>query len=229
MMRIAETFSSLQGEGRLTGTPSFFIRVSGCHLRCGYCDTAYACEPEGGELRSVESLLEEAAEGDCPHAVVTGGEPMLYPRTVALTQGLKRRGKHVTVETSGTLYLPVACDLMSISPKLSNSIPAPHFGPRRRRSHEERRFVPEVLARLMAEYDYQLKFVIAKPADCAEVVECLKRLPPVDPDCVLLMPEGTEPDRLEVVGRWLEPYCRARGFTFCPRRQIEWFGAGRGV
>lgn len=229
MMRIAETFVSLQGEGRLTGTRSYFVRVSGCHLHCGYCDTAYACAAEGGEARSVESLLEESLAGDCLHAVVTGGEPMLYPETVALTEGLARRGMHVTVETSGTLYLPVTCDLMSISPKLSNSIPAPHFGPRRRRRHEERRFVPEVLARLMAEYETQLKFVIARPADCDEVLECLNRLSPVETGRVLLMPEGTELKRLEAIRRWLEPYCDIHGFTFCPRRHIEWFGTGRGV
>ena len=228
MIRVVETFLSLQGEGRLTGTPSFFIRVGGCHLRCRYCDTAYACSADAGSARSVESLLDEAAATDVSHVVLTGGEPMLYPELVALSQGLRDQGKHVTVETSGTLYQPVACDLMSISPKTSNSAPPPHFGDARR-SHETRRFVPETLARLMAEYDYQLKFVVECPADCDEVQGVLRTLPGHDARRVLLMPEGVDLDKLRSTASWLEPHCNEQGFTFCPRRHIEWFGAGRGV
>ena len=229
MIRIAETFSSLQGEGRLTGTPSFFIRVSGCNLRCAYCDTAYACTAEEGEDRTVESLLAEAEAGDQEHVVVTGGEPMLYPEMVSLTKELHLLGKHVTIETSGTLHLPVTCDLMSISPKLTNSMPAPHFGEAWRRRHEKRRLAPEVLRQLMGEYEYQLKFVIAEPADCDEVRECMTHISATDPERILLMPEGTDLDRLHAIEEWLEPYCEEHGFRFCPRRHIEWFGPGRGV
>ena len=135
-MRIAEIFRSLQGEGLLTGTPSVFVRTSGCNLRCWFCDTPYTSwEPEGEDF-SVDEILQRVdgllgADKSCRHAVLTGGEPMLFAELVPLAAALRQRGLHITIETAGTLYLPLACDLMSISPKLSNSTPpdcATHTG-----------------------------------------------------------------------------------------------------
>ena len=124
-MRIAEIFRSLQGEGRLTGTDSVFVRFSGCNLRCRFCDTRYASwSPEGEDLSLDEVLAGLAASSigrampGAGHAVVTGGEPMLFAELVPLCAALRSQGRHITIETAGTLYLPVACDLMSISPKL---------------------------------------------------------------------------------------------------------------
>ena len=128
-MKIAEIFYSVQGEGGLVGVPSVFVRTSGCNLRCSWCDTPYTSwEPEGEE-RSIEEILASAAAFPARHVVVTGGEPMIAPGIVPLTEGLRARGLHVTIETAGTVFAPVACDLMSISPKLSNSTPG---GPLRR-------------------------------------------------------------------------------------------------
>jgi 7-carboxy-7-deazaguanine synthase len=122
-MRIAEVFLSIQGEGLLTGTESVFVRASGCNLRCWYCDTPYTSwSPEGDDL-SVEEILADIERHKCKHVVLTGGEPMLFSELVPLSEELHRRGLHITVETAGTLHLPVRCDLMSISPKLSNSTP----------------------------------------------------------------------------------------------------------
>src|SRR5688500_7422646 len=113
-MRIAEIYSSLQGEGLLTGTPSVFVRASGCNLRCWFCDTPYTSwEPEG-EDRPVEEILEQVEQlrqrDDPRHAVITGGEPMLFAELIPLCDALHAAGLHITIETAGTLFLPVQCD-----------------------------------------------------------------------------------------------------------------------
>jgi 7-carboxy-7-deazaguanine synthase len=228
-LRIAEIFRSLQGEGVLSGTPSVFVRASGCNLRCGFCDTPYTSwNPEGDDL-SIAEILRQVADADCRHVVITGGEPMLFAELIPLTESLRRAGHHLTIETAGTLYLPVACDLMSISPKLSNSTPPESRDPRWHRRHEASRHVPEVVRRLIREYDYQLKFVVDAPADCEEVETYLTEFREVDRRRVLLMPQGIEPSELVARAAWLEPTCAKRGLTFCPRRQIEWFGHVRGT
>jgi 7-carboxy-7-deazaguanine synthase len=231
-MRIAEIFRSRQGEGRLTGTECAFVRACGCNLRCGYCDTAYASwSPEGMEM-PIEEILERieklAVPGPPRYAVLTGGEPMLFGDLVSLSLALKEAGWHITVETSGTRYLPVACDLMSISPKLSNSTPAKSSDPRILARHEENRLEPQVVERLIAEYDYQFKFVVGTPADCREAEAYLAAMPPIDRRRAMLMPQGVELADLEKVALWLEPYCAEHDLIFCPRKQIEWFGAKRG-
>jgi 7-carboxy-7-deazaguanine synthase len=231
-MKIAEIFRSLQGEGLLTGTPSVFVRLSGCNLRCWFCDTPYASwHPEGDDLPvdQIVARVEQyaAAQEGLGHVVLTGGEPMLFAALVPLAAELRRRGLHLTIETAGTLYLPVACDLMSISPKLSNSTPV--RDPRWAARHERTRHVPEVVRRLTAEYEYQLKFVIDRPDDCREVETYLAAFPWIDRTRVILMPQGTDPATLEKKAAWLEPYCEANGLGYCPRRQIEWYGLVRGT
>jgi 7-carboxy-7-deazaguanine synthase len=231
-MRIAEIFRSLQGEGRLTGTESVFVRVCGCNLRCGYCDTAYASWlPEGDEM-PVEEILKRIRElafpGLVKHVVLTGGEPMLFDEMVLLSKALKERGWHITIETSGTRYLQVACDLMSISPKLSNSTPSSDVDPRRIVQHEANRHQPEVIERLIADYEYQFKFVVGNLADCQEVETYLTAVPEIDRGRAMLMPQGMELTELEKIAQWLEPYCAEHGLAYCPRKHIEWFGPGRG-
>lgn len=226
-MRIAEIYRSVQGEGFLTGTESSFVRASGCNLRCSYCDTPYASwEPEGEDL-AVEAILARLDEIDCRHVVITGGEPMLFAELIPLSDGLRARGRHITIETAGTLYLPLACDLMSISPKLANSTPDNSAGRGWTSRHERSRHMPEVIRRLVEEYPYQLKFVVGNIADCEEVERYLDDFPQIDRQRVMLMPMGIEREELERAGRWLEPYCRKAGLHYCPRKHIEWFGLVR--
>jgi len=223
-LKIAEIFYSVQGEGVLVGVPSVFVRTSGCNLRCAWCDTPYTSwHPEGAE-RTVDEIVAAVAPYPARHVVVTGGEPMIAPGMVELTGRLRERGLHVTVETAGTVYAPVACDLMSLSPKLANSTPE---GPWQAR-HERLRIQPEVLRRLMAEYPYQLKLVIARPEDVAEVRELIARLG-ADRARVVLMPEGTQPETLAERGRWLVEVCKEEGFRFSPRLHVELWGNRRGV
>ena len=228
-MRVAEIYVSKQGEGGLTGTRSVFVRASGCNLRCQFCDTPYASwRPEGEDL-SVQEIAEQVLSHGTDHVVLTGGEPMLFAELVPLCQQLRNQGRHVTIETAGTLDLPVACDLMSISPKLGNSTPRAGVTPRWRRRNEATRDAPDVIVRLIDRYAYQFKFVIADPTDVEEVEQYLTRFPAIDPDCVYLMPEGTSAARLEQITLWLSAEASRRGLRLSPRRQIEWYGAVRGT
>jgi len=161
--------------------------------------------------------------------VLTGGEPMLLSELIPLCERLRRQRRHVTIETAGTLFLPVTCNLMSISPKLSNSTPDRGENAHWSRRHERSRRRPEVVRRLMSEHSYQLKFVIDQPHELPEVEEFLAELTKVDSERVLLMPQGTTSEALDDREQWLRPYCEAKGYTFCPRKQIEWFGAARGT
>ena len=237
-MRIAEIFRSIQGEGRLTGTESVFVRVSGCNLRCAYCDTPYGSWMPTGEDLSVGEIIDRVRQlapssstkqPKAGYVVVPGGEPMLFSELIPLSARLRDARWHVTIETAGTLYLPVVCDLMSISPKLSNSTPSPERDANWSRRHEQNRQAPEVIRRLAAEYDYQMKFVVDCPEDCREVEEYLAAFPEIDRDRAMLMPQGTDLEELARKAQWLKPYCVEHRLLFCPRRQIEWFGAQPGT
>ncbi|MEX2219692.1 MAG: 7-carboxy-7-deazaguanine synthase QueE [Phycisphaerales bacterium] len=246
---ISETFSSLQGEGLLTGVPSFFIRVSGCNLRCAWCDTPYASwEPDGG-TRPIDALVAEARASGLRHAVLTGGEPMIFDQLPALAAALRAAGLHITIETAGTVFRapPVPCDLMSISPKLSSSTPGVgrlsepiQEDPRDptgawRKRHEQRRLNIPALRQLIEAHPAptrQLKFVItpAVPeSDLAEIDALLAQLRPAWTDAdILLMPEGvTTPD--PAFRRWLAAECLRRNWRYCPRLHIELFGNTRGT
>lgn len=223
-MKIAELFYSLQGEGSLVGVPSVFVRTSGCNLRCGWCDTPYTSwAPEGTEL-SLDQILQEVTGHPARHVVVTGGEPLIAPEIVPLTERLRAAGLHITVETAGTLFQPVACDLMSISPKLSNSAPNHPFAAR----HNRTRIQPERLRELMNRYEYQLKFVVERPSDLEEVRMLLESLD-ADRSRVLLMPEGTDPAVLRERGQWLAEICKQENLRFSPRLHVELWGNRRGV
>ena len=172
-----------------------------------------------------------AGEGEngCGDAVLTGGEPMLFAELVPLAAALRERGMRITIETAGTLYLPVACDLMSISPKFASSTPPIERDAKWHERHERSRHAPDVIRRLVREYPYQIKFVVDIREDCRAVEEWLDEFPEVDRERVLLMPQGVEVAALNERAEWLEPYCQKHGFRFCPRKHIEWFGNVRGT
>lgn len=100
-LKITETFYSLQGEADAVGWPTFFIRLTGCPLRCQYCDTAYAFH--GGEWRSLDALVEEARSSGARHACVTGGEPLAQKSCFTLLSRLCDAGLLVSLETSGAI------------------------------------------------------------------------------------------------------------------------------
>lgn len=227
-MRISEIFESIQGEGVLAGVPSLFLRASGCNLRCAWCDTPYASWAPEGQEWTVERLAARAAASRLRHVVITGGEPMIFADLAPLTRTLEALGKHITIETAGTMDQDVACHLMSISPKLANSTPYGIEGGRWVEMHERARLRPDVVRGLMARYDYQLKFVIREEADVDEVSALVGQLA-APPERVLLMPEGVEPERLRERSVWLAEICRRTGFRYSPRLHIFLYGNRRGV
>jgi 7-carboxy-7-deazaguanine synthase len=228
-MRISEIYKSIQGEGLLTGTESVFVRTSGCNLRCDFCDTPFTSwNPEGQNL-GVEAIIQQCLAFDCRHIVLTGGEPMLSKEVNVLTSEMVSCRMHVTIETAGTVDRAVHCDLMSISPKLSNSTPSPERGGPWVTRHEATRHQPDVIRRLTDEYNFQIKFVVDKPADCLEVIQWLAGFPRIPRERVLLMPQGIHVEQLASRESWLVPYCEAEGFRFCPRMHIVWFGNRRGT
>lgn len=227
-LRIAEVFHSIQGEGGLVGVPSFFIRTTGCNLRCEWCDTPYTSwEPEG-EWRMIDDLVAAVPEA-ARHVVVTGGEPMLWANLPRLTAAIRGGGRHVTIETAGTVFQSLECDLMSISPKLANSAPGAHRPAAAREDHEARRLVPDVLTELLRRYACQLKFVVAEPQDLDEIDALLARLPPVAPDTIVLMPLGVRTADVHARGRWIAELCKERGWRYTPRLHIDLWGDTRGT
>lgn len=205
-MKISEIFYSIQGEGFLAGVPSVFVRLAGCPLRCKWCDTKYAWDSEAGNDYSIEKILQTVQQGKSKFVVITGGEPMINPDLPELLQKLKSLGKHITIETAGVAFMPdLACDLMSISPKLSNAGSRP----------EE-----TILRKLIDNYKYQLKFVVDSQNDLAEIQQTIEKIGNVDSNKVMLMPQAATRDELLAKSPMVAEMCKQTGFTFCQRLQI---------
>jgi len=222
-MRISEIFYSLQGEGLLAGTPSVFIRVAGCPLRCRWCDTAYAWDMEHGVQYSVDQIIQQSLLWHTRYVVVTGGEPFVLPDGTArvdlpaLTAALRNQGKHVTIETAGISHaLTPECDLMSVSPKLPNAgLGADH-----------KQVNLDGLAYLAGHYTHQVKFVVEGPDDLPYVEDVLRACPSIRRERVLLMPQArTRQELLEKSG-WVTQACLDHGLVFGPRLQV-WLWAGQ--
>ncbi|MEM6294379.1 MAG: 7-carboxy-7-deazaguanine synthase QueE [Myxococcota bacterium] len=227
-LRIQERFVSVQGEGILAGVPSSFVRLSGCNLRCAWCDSPSSSWSPEGEQVTLDELLSWCGAGP-RHVVITGGEPLMFPRVGPLTQALANAGHHITIETAGTVDQPdLRCDLASISPKLAHSTPrdrAPSLADR----HERLRWQPHVVRGLMR-FEHQLKFVVrahtddALEADVAELQTMLGELDVDDPQRVLLMPECIDPTQLQPRYRRIAALCLQHGYRLGPRLHITAFG-----
>jgi 7-carboxy-7-deazaguanine synthase len=149
-LKITEIFLSLQGEARQAGWPTVFVRLTGCPLRCQYCDTAYAFH--GGEWRTVDDIVAEVASHGVRHVCVTGGEPLAQKRCILLLQRLCDAGYEVSLETSG------AIDIAEVDPRVSRVLDIKTPG-----SLEVHRNLWSNLPLLTA-HD-QVKFVICSRAD----------------------------------------------------------------
>lgn len=226
MLRVAEIFASVQGEGIWLGTPSVFVRVSGCNLRCVWCDTPYASWQPEGPLTPVAEIVRQVRDYGVRHVVLTGGEPMLFEEITCLAVQLHETGHILTIETAGTVFRDLPCDLMSISPKLAGSTPV---GTDWEQRHEKTRINLQALTQLMESYNVQLKFVVDPEQGVQEIHDLLGQLPQIPPDRVLLMPEGTDSETLHRRGAALVPYCLRTGWRLCPRLHIDLFGNTKGT
>ena len=180
------------------------------------------------DVRAIVQETLNVASGS-QHVVITGGEPMLPADVEALCLRLSESDFHITIETAGTIYRNLKCDLMSISPKLSNSTPELERAGRWLTKHEQQRFRPEIVSQMIAQYEYQLKFVVAEPDDLNEINAYLAEINDIDRSQVMLMPEGIDQETLTQRKSWLKDTCQREGFTFCQREHIFWYGNKRGT
>ncbi len=157
-LRITEIFHSLQGEARSVGWPTVFVRLTGCPLRCVWCDTEYSFH--GGEWREVGDIVEEVKKYKTRHVCVTGGEPLAQKRCLELLRRLCDAGFEVSLETSGAL------DVSQVDPRVSRVVDVKAPG-----SGESGRNLWSNLD-LLSAHD-QIKFVLADRADYDWAVDVL--------------------------------------------------------
>ena len=211
-MRISEMFRSIQGEGLLAGVVSGFIRTAGCNLRCGWCDTPYALAAEEGREVELAAIMGQVRAWECRHVVVTGGEPLIAVELPRLTAALREDGRHITVETNGLVYRPMECDLASLSPKLANALPGMPF---------EKRINLAALREFVGRHEYQFKFVVEGEADLEEIESLRKRMPGVERERVLLMPQARSRAEYQAAAARVAQWCIERGYRFGPRVHLE--------
>lgn len=226
-MKISELFFSIQGEGELTGVPSVFVRTSGCNLRCRWCDTKYASWKPEGENVTINDLLDKVCSYPARHVVISGGEPMIAKGIEEFTHLLKESGKHITIETAGTISPNgIQCDLASLSPKLSDSTPKEgDINKEWIDRHESKRLDYDILNEWVNSYNFQLKFVVSKEEEIKEIQNVITRIEgKILPEKVLLMPEGIDPDTLRSRYDLLIDLCKENGYRFCNRLHIDLFG-----
>ncbi len=206
-MKITEIYYSLQGEGKLTGTPAVLIRIAGCPLKCIYCDSQHALNEEDAEEMSIKQITREVAKYPCTHIILTGGEPLKDNQILPLINELKKLGKHITIETSALKFIPgLKFDLISISPKLSNS---GKYAAKYR-----------VINKYMKIGDYQLKFVIDKPEDIEEVNQFIAKLDNPGKENILLMPQARTREQLLGKAPMVADLCKKTGYSFSNRLHI---------
>ena len=166
-LNITEIFYSLQGEAREVGIPTVFVRLTGCPLRCNYCDTAYAFK--GNNPLSIEQILSEIAKYKTHYICVTGGEPMAQSNCLHLLDTLIEKGYKVSMETSGSI------DISKVNKKVSivMDLKTPSSTEQHQNRYEN---IP------LLENKDQLKFVIASKSDfdwCCQILEDYEILPDI--------------------------------------------------
>ncbi len=162
---------------------------------------------------SIDQAIEKTMKYSPAYVVITGGEPMISPQISLLCQRIKEHNIHITIETAGIKYVAnLACDLMSISPKLSNAYD--------NGQNKNRYLKIDRLKELTANYNYQLKFVMEKIEDITEVHQILNDLKDFDRSKVLLMPQAKNVSEYLRISPLIAEICKANGFIFSPRLQL---------
>lgn len=245
---IQELSAVIQGEGSLMGIPHLLIRLSGCRLRCqfadSFCDTWMSSwKPRKGTF-SLQDVIDFSEKfSHISHVFITGGGPTLHkellPELVELCKNLQL---YVTIETEGSEYVDTGADLISLSPKFSNSTPRvgsikPWDGSlvteKDKDQHEKwRRNYPAMKAlierQIVLNRDFQLKPVISTPEDLEEL-KYLQATLSIPNHKVWLMPEGTEDELLQKKRQWLFDICIKEGYNYTDRLHIIAYGNIEGV
>lgn len=254
-IKISELFYSIQGEGKRTGYPSFFIRSNLCNLRCKFpggnlCDTPYTSwdfeNPDNiGELKIEEIISEYKKYYPCD-IVITGGEPTIQGKELlSLCREIKKiltssysssslgtQQISITLETNGTFIDEYVnyIDLVSISPKLKSSIP---FKTEFEKGHNKNRLNYKVLKSYndyhqQGKFDIQWKFVVTSEDDLEEIKSIQQKIGIQNKD-IFLMPEGITEKELSEKRLMVVELCKKYHFNFTDRLQIKLWGNKRGV
>ena len=241
---INEIYTCLQGEGKLMGIPHILIRVTGCKLRCqfanSFCDTPYSSwSPEKGKFSygDIHNFYEKHSH--IKHTMITGGGPTSHPEMLQeLCKIGKQYGHYITIETEGSEYVSTVGDLISLSPKLSNSTPRPgtvmpftgkKVTEKQKEQHEKWRCNYDAMKELLSyHWDYQLKPVISNKSDLIEFQK-VQNILNVPNNKVYLMPEGLNREQLTRRRQWLSDVCLQEGYNFTDRLHIITYGDKRGV
>jgi 7-carboxy-7-deazaguanine synthase len=241
---IIDLHTCIQGEGKFSGVPHILVRVSGCNLKCHFksniCDTPYSSWfPEKGHFtfQDVEYLYVQNPQIN--HTFITGGEPFLDVSTTRqLIRIAKKHNHFVAAETNGSLWADLDFDFVTISPKLSNSIPVEgneimNTGGETYRitnhdalKHDRQRINLKVLEQLVKRYDYQMKFVVQDEKDIKEITELTAQLQ-VPNEKTYLMPEGITPEGLQQRRAWTIEKCIEMGVNYSDRLHIVAYGNQR--
>ena len=186
-----------------------------------------------GAHYSIKKVVEAVNKLPGKFVVITGGEPMvciepqLKAELTEMLRTLKDSDRHITIETAGISFIPdLPCDLMSISPKLSNSTPN---DPALTENHEKSRLDTAVLGELIDNYQYQLKFVVDTPFDLAEIQQTIENIGNVDTEKVILMPQAANREELLAKSPMVADLCKHNGFTFGQRLQVLLWDNQRGT
>lgn len=259
ILPIIDLHTCLQGEGKLAGVPHILVRLSGCNLRCAFkdscCDTPYSSfNPEKGKytLQDIANLCSDHLYID--NIMITGGEPCLHLEF--LQEILKDEDcdhpNSITIETNGSIPIPfelmTKVSLVSISPKLSSSIPTREKMERLGLEYSEslecrhrntRENIQNIVDWMINASGYQLKYVIGSEEDLNEVEEQLDKITNELTDReedefalflrqnVYLMPEGVTQEQISAKRVWLMEECLKRGFNYSDRLQILAYGNKR--
>lgn len=217
LLRVAEAFRSLQGEGPSAGTPAHFLRLQGCDVGCRWCDTKYTWDASGGNARTLaEAFAELRALGEAPLLVVTGGEPLAHPGIERLLTAAVGQWARVELETSG-----------SAAPPFQHERLFPMWSPKLPSVTERWADTWAHRARFMADPNTTVKLVLATGDD--DDALRLIREHGLPRERVMLMPEGLTDDAVRARARELAPLCQREGLRLSPRLHVWMWGAKRGV
>lgn len=222
-MRLTEIFKTIQCEGTLTGMVSVIVRLGGCNLQCKWCDERFSSRAKGGLEISINELLKKINKYNCKNIIITGGEPLIYKEIIELSNRLKDADYHVTIETNATIQKRINCDLISMSPKLSHSIPnnIPSEG------YERKRINIEAIRYYIRNYDYQIKFVVGLEEDFNEIEAILLKIGDYDRSKILIMPLASSRRQLFAIQKNIVKLCVERNYRYGNRLQLQIWGKGK--
>lgn len=249
-VQVIDIHTCLQGEGKYMGVPHILIRMSGCNLNCQFgetiCDTAYASwRPEAGKytLQQIDNFLQDHFE-HFGKVFITGGEPTINQHLLAqIVDVCKEYDYFVAIETNGTNVFRIpGIDFVTVSPKLSSSLPRPgttvdlldedyevqivDYD-----KHQRNRVNTDALKNIIREYstqykDYQFKFVITNERDLKEV-ESVKNIAQIPRSKIWLMPEGITPEQIALKRPWVMETAIENGYNYSDRLHILAYGNKR--